>query len=410
MLKYRHLNTSIVLVLMMLVLVSCEKKNDTPEINYDYLYDYELLLTSSKQQVLATLALASFKFPDLSEVIPEVESGVEVYKVVYNTQFQGEIILASGLVCVPKGKREYPLLSFQNGTNTCHIKAPSENATDTLFTLISGMAGTGFVVTIPDYIGFGESDNILHPYHHTSSNNSAVIDLLKASEELLVAINSEASLNSDIYLMGYSQGGWATMSVLNELENTSSAFTPLAAACGAGAYNLLEMSEHVLALEEYGNPFYLPYFIESRRQNSILDNPLEYFFKEPYVSTIPALFDGQLCNVEMNSQFPKELDLLVSDDMINAFTTDEKYTDLKEELKGNSVEAWNTSAQIRLYHSMADNSVPYTLSENIYNDFVSKGAANKVEYIEADILDHNDAILPWGIDAITWLIRLDRAD
>lgn len=394
----------ILVITSSLVLLSCEKKTEPVIYNHEYLHEYSLVSSTGMAEAKQKLLLASFLYPELASVAAEVSSGVEVYKVVYNTYFQTELVRASGLVCIPKEKATYPLMSFQNGTNTCHEKAPSENNSDTLFTLLSTMSATGYIITIPDYIGFGESDGYLHPYHHKASSNSAVIDLLKASEELLEILDYGVDASQDIYLLGYSQGGWATMAVLDELENGDYTYNVIAAACGAGAYNLTAMSEYVLGLEEYGNPFYLPYFIESRRQNGILSNALSDFFNEPYITAIPAWFDGSVCNSAMNDQFSQKLSDLVNANMLNNFSSNDMFAQLRSELSNNSVDGWNLSAKLRIYHSSGDKSVPAFLSEDIYNDFLAKGTAEvNIEFIEADILDHNQAVLPWGIDAISWI-------
>ena len=317
----------------------------------------------------------------------------------------GENIIASGLVCIPQSEGTFPFASFQNGTNTCNSNAPSQNPSDQFYSLISVMAGSGYILTIPDYIGFGESEYILHPYHHKQSSNASVIDLVLAAKELVNSSVSEANNNNDIYLLGYSQGGWATLSILRELElNSNYAFNTIAAACGAGAYNLMEMSRHVLALDVYSNPFYLPYFIESRRQNEILATPLSSFFKQPYADNIPELFDGNFCISEINKNFPQQIDSLFTSEFIASFESGLEYSALREELTSNSVDIWNLQANIHFFHSKGDNSVPYKLSQNMFNSFKEEGVPNsQLSLTLIDSLDHNEAIIPWGIDALIWL-------
>jgi len=49
-------------------------------------------------------------------------------------------------------------------SNLKSIKTASD---DDLFRLIESIASMGFIVTIPDYIGFGASANLPHPYQRT---------------------------------------------------------------------------------------------------------------------------------------------------------------------------------------------------------------------------------------------------
>ena len=49
----------------------------------------------------------------------------------------------------------------------------------------------------------------------------------------------DITITDEYYLMGYSQGGWATLALLEALEkNYSSDFTVKAASGGAGPYDL----------------------------------------------------------------------------------------------------------------------------------------------------------------------------
>ncbi|NQU87518.1 MAG: hypothetical protein HQ541_17330, partial [Mariniphaga sp.] len=67
-------------------------------------------------------------------------------------------------MCIPIGTDAYPLLSFQNGTNTLHANAPSVNPDWELYRFLEAVSSTGFVLAIPDYIGFGSTEEKFHPY------------------------------------------------------------------------------------------------------------------------------------------------------------------------------------------------------------------------------------------------------
>ena len=97
-------------------------------------------------------------FPHLSRpLMSKIEYTVQVYKIEYSTKFQGDDVVASGLVCVPQGdgEEEFPVMTYHNGTNTEHSNAPSENPGNILYKSLQFMASTGFIVAIPDYLGFG---------------------------------------------------------------------------------------------------------------------------------------------------------------------------------------------------------------------------------------------------------------
>ena len=389
-------------------LFSCEKETDS--LNAVYLQDYRLLNAYSPDQVKGSLQFAALLYPEFDTLIASSEYGVSIYKVVYKTNLLGEELNASGLVVFPQGDGSFPLVSFQNGTNTCHYYAPSENPDDQFYTLLSMLAGSGYIIAIPDYIGFGESDYILHPYMHRESSNDAIIDLLKATQELIQQEITESKLNGDLYLMGYSQGGWAAMSVLNELETYPIfGIDPKAAICGAGAYNLTDMASYIFKQEEYPNPFFLPYFVESRSQLGMISDNLELYFQEPYASKVTNLFNGDKCNREMNAEFTTTVNELLTSKLVEEFEDGDDFIPLREQLQQNSIPTWNPNAKIRLYHSMGDKSIPYGQSVNLFNKLIQSGMLEEkiqLEIVQNDTLDHGDAILPWGIDAINYLQSL----
>jgi len=202
-----------------LILSSC-KKTDDEYMNYEYLLDYEQVSTLSQISIQILLTALSQQYPEASALVANTMYPVEVYRITYSTHYKDSLIEASGLVCVPVSEDEFPVISFQNATSTLHANAPSVNPYYTDYLLIQGMAGNGYVIFMPDYIGFGASEEILHPYYNRECTNAAVIDMIKAGNELLNTNAILAASSNNYYLMGYSQGGGATLSVLDEIENS----------------------------------------------------------------------------------------------------------------------------------------------------------------------------------------------
>jgi hypothetical protein len=234
--------------------------------------------------------------------------------------------------------------------------------------------------------------------------------MLLASLEMLGDENISASSNSQLFLMGYSQGAWATLSVLKEIESAPEEDLNLkAASCGAGAYDLKEMTKHVLHLSDYADPFYFPYFIESHRRNGFINDSLSLFFNEPYKNTIPGLFTGSLCNSEVNAQLTTKINELFTPLLINEFETSPQLENLRTELSENSIEAWNLSTPLMLYHSTGDKTISSEQTQTMYNSFLEKGVNPELLHlilIENDTIDHSDAVMDWGIKSISWFNSL----
>ena len=61
----------------------------------------------------------------------------------------------------------------------------------------------------PDYLGLGVS-NMLHPYHYAEATASAVIYMVRAGK-LFSNSSNELQHNSQLFLTGYSEEGYASM-------------------------------------------------------------------------------------------------------------------------------------------------------------------------------------------------------
>jgi hypothetical protein len=164
-----------------IIVNSCRKSDDGPD--YDYFISKELAVTYTTTSINNMLNSGVQAYPELEDIKQFIESDVNVFKMVYRTEVFGEEIEASGLVCVPVTPGEYPVVSFQNGTNTFNAYAPSEYVVNPSYQLIEYIASMGFIVVIPDYPGFGRSKQIPHPYLIAEPTIRSVVDMLYALDE-----------------------------------------------------------------------------------------------------------------------------------------------------------------------------------------------------------------------------------
>lgn len=384
---------------------SC-KEDEKQEANAPQtLISYEKVTNTTAQQIQLAFSLLTVAYPEVSNLNFSNIYDVDIYKVKYKTKLSTEDINASGLVYVPRTTEKLPILSFQNGTNTLHSNAPSVNINDDQLVVLQNVSGLGYIVCVPDYIGFGESSQKLHPYYHRQSNDAAVIDLLKASQELLQKETTNATPDGRLFMLGYSQGGWATLSAFKTLEeNNTTTLNPIAASCGAGAYDLMEVANNILTRPTYGSPVYLPYFIESHQRNGLLDTQLDLYFNAPYASAIPSLFDGKHNFGNINSALNDTITRLMTPAMIANFNEGAEFEPLRNELSENSVNAWQVKGKLLFVHGTNDSTVPVTETQNIVDDFRQSGLSEEqVRMILLTGANHSSGILPWVIKSIVWL-------
>ncbi len=385
--------------------------NDEPEITDEYLVSFEKHKTYKLSDMKTVLALYSNLYPDLKNISDNLEHDIDVYTISYTTKFKGNDVIASGLVSVPSAAGTYPLMSYQNGTNTLHSEAPSVNPDNQLFLLLEFIASTGFIVSVPDYLGFGASSNMYHPYLDKESTIQTVTDMLKAVEELTANhLNFEAS--NDLYITGYSQGGWATMQLQKAIEdNTISEFNLKASSCGAGPYDLRYVNDYILDLTTYPMPYFIGYVFNSYLNLGDITNPASDIFKSPYDQRILTLYNGTNSGDEINTQLTSATVDLFTSDYKSSSNTNTKFSSVISSLDKNSIAAWKTNIPTLLTHGTADNYVPEQISKNLYNDFVAKGVeASKIQYIAIQGAGHTTAVIPSGVATFNWFISLNDAE
>jgi pimeloyl-ACP methyl ester carboxylesterase len=387
------------LLLTLCMLWSCDlidSDDDGPQPNEDaYFISAESKGTFSKE-ALQVFALASEEYRDFVSV---VEHDVEFFRIVYRTTYKGAEIEASGLLAVPQNTNTVPaLLSAQHGTMFKESDAPSNfPATFSGFELFGA---AGYVAVIPDFIGYGASSDVFHPYYDEEYSARTVVDMLKAAKYYLEQENIET--NGNLFLVGYSEGGYVTMAAQKEIENNPEHdLTLTAVAAGAGGYDLTEKMNIIADTAFYAEPAFLPFIVQSYNTTYDWNRPLSDFFKEPYASLIPSLYDGTKTREEINSELPTAPDSLFTDAFYLALQSPTGEAEVKEALAANSLLDWVPETPTRMYHGTEDESVFYQTSVTTYQTFAAEGATN-VEFKPIPGGMHRTSITPMMLDVLPW--------
>lgn len=297
--------------------------------------------------------------------------GIRVYKLTYNTtNTDGRAIVASGAVVVPDTKEALPLLSMQHGTLGGDDQAPSYyGSSSEVYSFGSVFASTGYIVAAPDYIGYGASKDLPHPYQHNHSLASASLDMLRATKEFLSDQN--VNWNDRLYIAGYSEGGFATMALQKKLEEEAlGEFNLVASSAGAGAYDTPAFTRYIVTQRTHGNSdynrLYLWVLLTYDRIYG-LNRPASYYFKEPYASRVTANGRYALLNASFNETLTDAFKQSVADGTDAAFL---------KAVQDNDIHDWKPLTPTRLYHGDADNTVFYFNTQNAYDAMQRRGATN----------------------------------
>jgi pimeloyl-ACP methyl ester carboxylesterase len=402
--KFHHIPL-LLFIFSGLFLNSC-KDNNTPETtSYEYYISNEVKSQITSQEAAANFIKAA---PEAVAISSLIRYDVEVSKIIYKTIFKDKNIQASGLVCFPKTAGNYPILSFQNGTNTLYSEAPSVSSDNDMFSIIESIAAMGFIVVIPDYIGFGASANLPHPYLDAKSSTQSILDMIRAAKEYSTDDKVLAKPTKDLFIFGYSQGGWATMQLQKTIEKDySSEFNLKASSCGAGPYSIEYMNEYIVGQVDYPMPYFMAYLLNSYVTIGSFTNPLTDFIQEPYAAKIPGLFDGEHSGGAINAELTTQMANFLTPEYRAGYATDTKYAGARSAFLSNSVTAWKATTPMKLYHGADDDLIPSSISSKMLADFQTEGVpSSQIELIIIPDVGHTDGVYQTGINTIMWFLTL----
>jgi pimeloyl-ACP methyl ester carboxylesterase len=381
---------------------ACSSSDDQPNSSEEkFLVNAEFVYSSTAQQIQLLAQISGIGINQ-----DEFQHDVEIYKVTYNTSYKGSSLTGSGLISLPKTTQEVGMLSFQHGTLTNRAEAPSNFSASNPNTLLyAAMASAGFIGVVPDYLGFGASSSMLHPYYVEESTASSVVDMLKAASEL--AEEKNVQFNEKLFLAGYSEGGYATMAAHKAIEeNGLEGFNLIASFPGAGAYDVKGIQEALFHEEEYDDPHYLAYIGRAYQLHYDKPNLLTDFFKEPYASKIPSLFDGQKGADAINAELTTDLSALIQANVLVNFNSDPDYDYLVDAFNENSLTDWAPKVKMYMYHGTGDATVPYQNSVDTYDKLIANGASSTNLTLTQLTGTHSTAINPYIADFIPKLLAL----
>src|SRR4030095_13461445 len=107
------------------------------------------------------------------------------------------------------------VVSFQHGTESDRASSPSTPDSSNGLLAAAAFAARGYLLVAPDYIGLGAS-TAQHPYLHAATEANAVIDLWRAARTIVDT--NGYTWPSRVLLVGFSQGGHATLAAQRALE------------------------------------------------------------------------------------------------------------------------------------------------------------------------------------------------
>jgi hypothetical protein len=229
--------------------------------------------------------------------------------------------------------------------------------------------------------------------------------MLHAVNEIDPSLLPGITIKNEYYLMGYSQGGWATMALHKALETKYSEYFNLAGSvCGAGPYDMTYLLKSMTGASTYPMPVYIGYIINAYSAYHQFTNPVTDILSQPYASKLGSLYNGTLDFESINNQLTTSIPALINPDFISGFDSNARYLSVREAMSRNSISAYATTKPLLLVHGGSDTQVNPQVTENFYSDMIRAGTSQTI--IKKEIfpgLDHSDGVYPAVVSGLAFL-------
>ena len=355
-------------------------------------YDHKITASNSDIQQLLDLALGNNAPVSLYDM--------SMYSIEYEIiDTQGLTDTLSGLVSFPKDPtKSFPIASYQHGTTIEDNNVPSVtglNLSNQEVSIISiAMASSGFIIMLPDYQGLGSSRGY-HPYIIADTYTPAITNMVRAVKQLSTNLNINNSFmyNNQLYLFGYSEGGYATMATQRDIEQSmSDEFNLTATFPMAGPYDLSgTMVDFYLSINFYPQPYYVANVLFNHLHYYDTLQNLNQYFLPFWADTLSGLFDGSHSGSFINSMMPDSPLEILLPAVIDDFSSNSDNL-FRQTLEENTLLDWTPVTPTYLIHAIADDIVPIANAQVAYDTFIDNGAES-VHLIEmpVSIGGHEDA-------------------
>ncbi|MGM0580013.1 MAG: hypothetical protein ACQETL_05000 [Bacteroidota bacterium] len=345
------------------------------DFEFQHVVNYEFLDSISSDEI-------NDRFGESNPAGGFINFDITAHRITYMTEnYDGTEVEASGLILIPVVSGSSKLTSFQHSTlakdpnpqNDQESRAPSYLPEDNAEIHLSAalFASNGYLISAPDYIGYGSTGDMFHPYEHAQTTATTSYDMLVAAREYAEFLEVKIKSNIDteeeeLYLLGYSQGGNSTMALHKYIEeNHSDVFTITRSAMGAGAYHKTAVGDYIFNFEgELGFSISLYLWVMDTYDRVYLQRGMDYYLKEPHATEVMDNGYFALSNTNPQEIFTDEFIAEIND----------PNSEFSAALADNDVHDWQAEGPIKLYHSENDQLVPYFNSVNAHNKMNENGS------------------------------------
>ena len=278
-------------------------------------------------------------------------------------------IRLSGKVVLPKEGKPKRMILVSHYTVGSNAEAPSN-----CFSLEGILVQQGYGLIIPDYLGYGITADLVHPYLVMDLTARNVVDMYLAVRPWLEAVD-RAPEKPELILMGYSQGGANTMAVQHLIEteywneNDPQRIAIHRVFAGGGPYDVKATYERFVVTDTAGYPVAVPLVVQGMIKGNKLNIQMSDMMQGWLCEKMdPWINSKKYCTSALNTMIgTKVTHELLTKEAMNQKS--DKVAELYKAMNANSIISfnWQPESPVYLMHSMDDETVPYANASNAKN-------------------------------------------
>jgi pimeloyl-ACP methyl ester carboxylesterase len=350
-----------------------------------------------------------------NKLIPNFRYPFNTYKIYYDiTRPDDTVQHLSGLLIVPTTvigiKINVPIISLQHPTQVERNYSPSNgNVLDNELTVPFAMAlaSMGYITAVPDYPGMGINYDV-HPYCLEILADSIIgmIRAVRDNKGSWLSSDQNTNWNGQLYLIGFSEGGYATMVAAKHLQQKGE-FAVSAVAALDGPYSLSDTMRNAMINVDatYPSPYFLPYTIAGYDDVYKAQTDAFNFYKavkDQVASYTPPggmTYAGQLYSMLNGAFSGNQISVLMEKATPyvgpRSILTDQFYNALKDTgpnapiyqrlLLNDGFYGWTPSMPLKMFHNSLDDLVPVgnmDIAASIWKDVPNVYHEYFTEYID----------------------------
>jgi hypothetical protein len=285
---------------------------------------------------------------------------------------------ASAGLLVPEGtaaacRGPFPLIAYARGTEVDKRRTMASMTDGEMLGMAQFFASWGYVVVATDYLGFAKSAHAYHPYLHSDSEATAVVDSIRAARAY--AQTNVIPLSGKVMLYGYSQGGHSSLATQKAIETSPSLRGEIQiAAAGHGAAPSALGTALRSGAEIAGGQFFIPYLITAWQKvyGDVYTTPSD-IFKAPYASYIEDLLPSPTdtyTTLVTSGKLPATTysDLMFQPTFVPALQNGTSPVIRAAQRNDLVASGWNPSSQTRFCAGSGDPTVLYATAQKLALD------------------------------------------